>query len=495
MGQRGKRGRGSRRPAKNFNHKILYTAKNSAFAARNFPIRRHAKSSIQRASRMQTKFEQGRFGYACKNGKLYHFNDRHVLVMRGWPQPLAWLKRRSHDWRHDRKFAADLLVQNDGLFWASSWPSYLQKRLDDNRKYFKPLPAMEEYEIRALEHDYVAVDDFRSSFPVDIFREARRYGSRRWHMLCLFARCPGALELSVGNPALAFALASNWVFHQPKPTKPMRAARGLIFRKQKKILEWLGFPGTESVRRIFRKMPPATLTVKDLLLLRAALKYDVNHRALSHLPAISPTVIGLMASRQNRGYLGDKFFYNLLELEGNANGLSPAIKSLPFLVRDTIRLLDAVRVHRLSRPFMSVAEVKRTHDTLVQVHLQQYRHTIDQGVFPPPPYAGTRDIVPIVTPVELYNEGVQQYHCCFVFAKDVARGDFFFYRVLKPVRATLLVRREMGRWIFSDIRKACNEMVPDEIRDSILRNLFLSGDCMGICREQQCNQALLTPQL
>ena len=459
---------------------------------------------------MQTKFQQGRFGYAYKNGKLYHFDNRHVLVMRGWPHPLAWLKRRSHNWRHDRKFAAELMLQNDGLFWSSSWSNYLQKWREDHNKYSKLLPAVEEYQIKALERDYAAIDLFRASFPEYIFREARRYGSRRWHMLCLFSRCPGALDLSVSNPALAFALANNWAFRKPKPTKPMRAARSLVFHKQKKILEWLGFPGTESVRRIFTKISPTTLTVEVLLQLRAALKSEANHKLLTHLPTITPFVVGLIVRKKCRAYLGDKIISHFQIFEKIMTEVSKAredIGALPkgfgqlmaksqlSFIQDTIHLLTSVQGHRFSRPFRSLKELKVAHDELSQMQLKQGQNKFDHLHFPPPPYAGTTNIVPISTPTELHSEGSQQHHCCFSFVKKVARGGLYFYRVFHPVRATLLIKRKANRWIFQEIRRADNELVPDELRENILKSLFLSENCGDTSAEHSHNQELLLAQL
>ncbi|MGV1098733.1 PcfJ domain-containing protein [Thiovibrio sp. JS02] len=417
---------------------------------------------------MKPDFTQGRWGYAYKNGKLYHFTDRHILVMRGGEQPLAWLKRRSHDWRPDRKYASETLVDDDKLFWSTSLAEYLKPNI-----YFAP--ALEDYKIQAIERNYDAVAAFRSSFPEEMFKEVRRYGSRRWNMLCLFSRCPNALDLSISNPALAFALASNWAFHQPKPTKPIRAARSLVFQKQKKILAWLGFPGTERVRRIFRKLFPENLSVELLLLLRAALKIEDNRKLLAHLPAITPSTISLMAIKKIRPYLGDKFFHSLLDKKQNIPGNNR--KQLPFLLLDTFRMLEAIPDYRFPGPFTSIAEVVRTHDRLMNLQLKQAPQSLSQLKFPPAPFAGTKNIEPITTAADLHAEGLQQRHCCFSFAKKVAQGDLYFYKIMQPLRATLLIKRKENRWIFQEIRKADNKLVPDEDRKAIVKSLFLSGNC------------------
>ena len=81
---------------------------------------------------MKSNFKEGRYGFAFKNGKLYWFDKRHVLVMTSWPDPRAWLKRRSHDWKASRKWADQLLTlachtleRGESLEPASSGPEVL----------------------------------------------------------------------------------------------------------------------------------------------------------------------------------------------------------------------------------------------------------------------------------------------------------------------------------------------------------------------------------
>jgi hypothetical protein len=66
--------------------------------------------------------------------------------------------------------------------------------------------------------DEVAKSGFTALVPAEVRMELERYAERRWHLLSVMARCPGALDLSRANPALLFALANNWVFHKPAVT-------------------------------------------------------------------------------------------------------------------------------------------------------------------------------------------------------------------------------------------------------------------------------------
>lgn len=51
---------------------------------------------------MKSDFKEGRAGLAFKDGKLYEFTKRHVLVVTGGDDQRAWFKRRSHGWKWGR---------------------------------------------------------------------------------------------------------------------------------------------------------------------------------------------------------------------------------------------------------------------------------------------------------------------------------------------------------------------------------------------------------
>ena len=56
-----------------------------------------------------------------------------------------------------------------------------------------------------------------------------RLGREVWQQVEALIRCgESALDLVRSNPALAYLVASNWVFHQPAVRQPLRSARALL---------------------------------------------------------------------------------------------------------------------------------------------------------------------------------------------------------------------------------------------------------------------------
>ena len=300
-----------------------------------------------------------------------------------------------------------------------------------------------------------------------------RFSKRRWHVLNLLARCPGADDLGKSNPALLYALASNWVFHTPAVTQPIRAARRLVNRKQKHILEWLGFPATETSRRILGRIVPASLSVESLLYLRGSLGDPYVTKTLSHLERINAGVLRLVTDMKYRHLLTPR----LLEDIGRdtaQDGISPPVFSI---LLDTLRMVNMAGAHHCPPQFVSLKRLNDVHNELARrLRPEVLAEKFDLPArFPDPPYAGTDSIRPIMTPDELAIEGLEMKHCVAIHAPDVALGEEFIYRVIAPVRATLSLRCSGGHWRRSELFKARNEPVPPELGEQLYDELFRSG--------------------
>ncbi len=425
-------------------------------------------------------FHAGPRGLAFKNGKLYRFTDRHVVVMRPWPQPMAWYKRRSHNWRPTRKLADEVVAQARFFDVPAERPEKPSSpyALADGQLTL-PGVTYEEWAAKRLYKDELARLSFIDLIPSDVRQELARYRDRRWHLLSVFARCPGALDLSRSSPALLFALASNWVFHKPAVSQPIRAVRSLVNRKQCVIQQWLGFPGTESVRRILARIDPAALSVHRLLYLRTALADPLCVRLLRHLPRIGELALFLTSMAQLRLRVTPKLLHETVCQTAVLNQC-PRERAYDegayLMILDTLRMGNAARWEHCPKRFFSLAGVTRLHDDLVG-----RMHAVFGGGqnampdhLPAPPFAGTDDIVPLTTVEALVQEGYEQHNCAAVRAPLVAQGRQYLYRVNRPVRGTLSVYFNGFEWIPQEFRLASNAAVPQKAWNIAFESLFKS---------------------
>ena len=231
--------------------------------------------------------------YHPETGKLYDFHPDKIIVISGDP-PRAWQKTRENpSWRPCRP----RINIPKGNF-QNTLQKYSEFNEEIKNNTLKPNVPYSEVK-RKLKR--LAWLQWYNTIPAHIRPIVGQYPNRQWHMLSFILRCgDAAFDLVQSNPALAFTLASNWLFHIPPVKQPLRSARALLKpgKKQKDILGWLQFPPTNSVRKIFRKIRVSSLNIRILRLLQQIVYESRIVKKLSHLSVINGYIIGILSDPQ-----------------------------------------------------------------------------------------------------------------------------------------------------------------------------------------------------
>ena len=414
---------------------------------------------------------QGTTHFGYRNGKLYYFGKKSVLVMAPWPKPQAWFKAGPRmPWRSSRK-------QADRVLGYALFPKG-EEHL--HVPYFNLPPGMRLSEKDRRQQEGIKYlrqmqAKYCGAIPDEVRAELLRYSSRRWHLMCLFARCPGALDLSRSNPALCYALASNWVFHKPAVKRPQAAARRLIGKKQRQILGWLGFPATESARRLLQKVEHPALNILYLYGFRDLFGDEPLIRALSHMKTIDARMMRIVVKKRFRPLLTGRLLREIDEMPRDPNDNDWAF----MVLQDAMNLAERPGMPRIG-PIQSLRQLQAIHDELADADRMQWQNEGEERrncAFGPPPFAGTENIRPILSTDDLYREGEAMAHCVGSYADQVLRGSSYVYQVLEPVRATLEIRCDpsSGRWFASQLRGMRNGAVPTDVAEQIYDRLYSSG--------------------
>ncbi len=419
----------------------------------------------------QEKFRKTKSGTIFKpeTGTLYDFCYDRIKVMRGWPEPLAWRKTRKKPiWICCRPQISKTPVNDlDGRIRQLENP--YQERCQTLLPFFDPP------DVPRSNRAQLAWFKWFNTIPRDVRRLMAPFSSRQWHMLSFLARCgPAAADLTESNPALAFALASNWVYHKPPVQRPLRSVRALLNKKQRHILTWLGFPGTEAARRVFAKIPPPSVNISGLFYVGEAIKDPQVAKTLSHLQRLNAGAIRIATDPEFLSFAS----FNLLEEVAHRRNEDRRPRAA-YLLRDSLNM------HRLLfpgdkkfRPVRSLSRLAELHDSLIE-DLNR-AHVNNTGVpFPPPPVEGTEQIVPITTERELVEEGRIQHNCVASYADQVAvQQRVYIYRVLTPQEhCTLAIRRRQNTWTVSELMRTCNE-TPSPETHRIVRS-WMAGAIAG----------------
>lgn len=452
-----------------------------------------------------------RIGSSYANGKFYQFDSRQILVMTGWPDPRAWRKTKTIAWKQIRKQADQIMcgwdmtlperplvehffgrgrvdpaIIRDPVELAANQTLLAQMRslIGKLEDLFAPeciwpesVSATDRHSYRMAGMELLAQVNYLCQIPQSIRGLLQLFPQGRWQMLNLLARCPGAEDLCASNPALAFALANNWRFHQPAVTQPYRSARSLVHQKQVKIASWLGFPAQKSVVRVLAKIEPACLTASRLHFLKCALQDPETLKLLGHLQTINANVLELVNCRELRPRLSFSLLKEVSEFNPTTSRNSDNSRLLS-LMHDTRRMMIRQAVTLNWPPqFRNTKQLQTFHDEAVDALNGDVNAWNKVGLadkpFPSPPYRGLAEIQPIVTAMDLFKEGREMRHCIAVYCGDVLAGTLFAYKVTAPVRATLSVfRNRAGEWVPGEASGYANQTLRTEVRTKLYEDLF-----------------------
>jgi hypothetical protein len=435
---------------------------------RTAALLRHPRAQDRRESHLANEtFTAGRTGIAFKNGKLYQFSQTQICVLQAWPQPAAWRKTALRPAWYAFRPDIDLLrgrVRQSSQVRDRNAPAHPQRAHAPPSELQLSLAlnaARESPSIPSTKEDIIG--RFFATIPMEVREPISRFPARHWNLLSFAARCPGALDLLDINPALAYGLASNWIFHNPPPTSPMRAARIWVRRSQHTIAAWLGFPEGKAVGRILGKIPPPTVTVSRLLHLRRTIREQdpKTLKLLAHLPAINAGVIRIVTDDRLSLIASPQL---LREISADLANVS--VPATAYLLRDITDCVGLINNEGIGSPirrlrFRSLRQVREAHDEFVARINTSGAFVPSNRRLPRPPIAGTSTIVPLTTPALLADEGHEQENCVASYVESVAKGRCYVYRILAPERATLAIvpNSATRRWTLRELKAKHNRPI------------------------------------
>lgn len=227
------------------------------------------------------------------------------------------------------RFAAESglrLAQGGDEMLLLPWPALKAVRRSARTARWRPSRLHLDVRARAAEP---ALARYLELCPPGVVETVERFPDRHWELLVFAERCGRpALDLLHATPALGYMLANNREFRRVHRTEPMVSARLLLTprRRQRDVLDWLGFPPTETARRILRKVEHDAIRVPPLRALREHLADPRCQRLLSHLPRVTRPVLE-MAGDGTVTMLAPSLLRQLVD------GQVPRASALPALLR------------------------------------------------------------------------------------------------------------------------------------------------------------------
>lgn len=416
-------------------------------------------------SATKNKKQGFRPGLCIKNGKLYAFSEVRVIVVRGWPEMSAWTKScgrpRWTRFRPEIDFREGIVSAYRSRHRFRS--GQLIEHIPENEAAVNSLnvgvPSDSEANKsrEAFEQEKQLVRAYFGNVPAVVQNAIQLFLNRQWHLHVMAARCAGALDLIASNPALAYGLASGWVFANSPSKYVTRQMRRLIAGRRRKICGALGFPNEESSVAVLSKISASSCNIPWLLTIRDLLSDLDWRKSLLHLPSLNSAVMLFLCNRIFRQRTSLQLLYEL--------SCNPS-----YLFKQMIVLLSLEKNLGKRGPerFHSVRQLlDHLLELLWKANVREVSDETD-GSFPNPPIPGNGNIVPLKNSDLLFEEGKEQDNCVANYRPSIFAGKMYIYRVLQPERATLsLVPCESGGWRIDQLLAAHNGLVYDATRKAV----------------------------
>lgn len=404
---------------------------------------------------MSNEFIKPRPGkiFKAETGKLYIFRPSSIEVYKMWPDLRAWKKDiKNPNWRSIRPHIK--LPHGD-----------IEKEVNEIINTLADVePIVDIFDCSSTDlnqqKSHAAFLQWVRCIPEDIRDIVRPFPERHWHLLSFLSACgQKAVNLTKSNPALAFMLASNWLFHTPAVKKPLRSARSLLKKKQRDILPWLGFPPTNQVRNILMKIPHASIHPNALSQLRDMINNPDSKRILkilSHLPRVNTGVIYVLSEKSVYSNLTPE---SLIEIASNR-----LEDDIPYCYRIFVNAMKYIRFLNSFGENLTANYTKSQDWNFPKILKEHFLQKAEKQnlEFQDPPVPGDKIIVPITNVCDLKKEGDHQKNCVFNFLPQILTDkNLYAYKVLGNERCTLvLTKYEYDQvWQLHELR-AINNTAP-----------------------------------
>jgi len=388
-------------------------------------------------------------GRVFKNQKLYCFDNHGVTVMTTWPDMKAYRKTRTRAWRCLRpKFSIDEYMQIKELRITGA------DIADDSSSE--------------------SLFQWGNTIPHEVSSKVSLYPNRHWHLLAFVARCgKQALELMHSTPALAWMLASSWIFKDKPVCNQFRSIRNLFNkgRSQVQILRWLDFPASKSILKILRKIDVNDIDATLLLNLKGLLDSADSLNTLRHLAVINKWNVWLLRlNQQHELCLSDRCIFTTLKPDSlhQRNKLNELLH----------RAIDITSSLDLKMPIMhSLGQLERYIESAYDGHLmdkyyRQKRQSVPNIVFPWFPVSLPTSFPQfelIDTRHGLIKEAQLQQHCAEEYLDAVVSGQVYFFSFVGTKRMTLSLiwNDENQAWMIHDFAGYRNAKPYESDRDIV----------------------------
>jgi hypothetical protein len=269
------------------------------------------------------------------------------------------------------------------------------------------------------------------------------------------------LQIVAMNPAVALLAATYWHFRQLRRV-PSFDERMTLWENldPRDLLNYTRFPSSKSFLRALAKIPVENAYLHRIERLRDAWAIPEKRRLLQHLPVITGENIWLLSC------------YPPI--------LDPAIHRLaaefPHFGEYAILEMVGDLANRREMECLTHWPYRNQIHSWSQLLIAYNKFLLKTNClpenFPESPISGTSDeeleIIPLKSRTALRQEAAEMQNCTEHYSDSICQGKHYAYKLQRPERATLLIKRQFRHWLIEEAMIQDNER---EVRGKTMRLL------------------------
>jgi len=295
-----------------------------------------------------------------------------------------------------------------------------------------------------LNNKLLPINHFLQTIPHWIVEKSMKYRYRQFNLLQTLSKYPSAVELFESAPNLLWLMVIEKENQQWSDEKIEK----LLLQKRSSIINIL-FPGLDPLPKGLRKINRLKFINKIQLhdtskqefeLIKQVISSINNIRAFYHWQKLPIHILAIIQTFPK--LLGCRLLEEARQVKpinlAHCIGEYREVYQILLDIERMVQILDIKGIQRHYESAKSKQSLLKYHDRLVeQINKDPVSASEYQIGFPEMPFKGTTDIVYIKNVYDLITEGQVMKHCVSSYIKDARQGISYFFKVLKPQRATL----------------------------------------------------------
>ncbi len=322
--------------------------------------------------------------------------------------------------------------------------------------------------------DLILTGPARESIPPAILKFSELLPALQYQLLQGIQVSEASRELAFSAPLLFLFV----VYQANRLSVSQDDFAALVLNKRTELLRFCGLPATASLKRLVGRIEVRAMLLDDFLFVHQSLQDTKFTEKLRYIPRLNTHQLTSL-----RYYAGPFWpgFLAMLEPE-----MEVWQQRLVRRMAEDVGRMGATPAHL--QGINTYQDLQALHDRLVErrnrllrarggerrrLLLQQYQEEF--GDFPPPPFPGNDEVVPLESWEALLDEGEAMRHCVSGYGKVVGQQTVFIYKVLKPQRLTMALNKTGDRWLVSEVRGVCNSAATEEAMN-VIKEWFISAN-------------------